>query len=425
MSGLIFFNDSQKISNLDKGLAKELTYRGLVSNGKTPKVTFCGMLIRGRDLLVFLPRSIDLSTLSSSEKIHAASELMRAVSLYGEASKTAINMSDSDGDIEGKSQLNLIISLLRFYQKFGLYSRRKSTKGLNTGKPNWKETVTSSVAFPNALGQPVYLDVVSIKSDYFSDCEVARIQAFLLRDIDENFSWILSGKKGRLFPELEEVTQPRGDNQYMLYMLKRELPLLYSDNDIYLIKLLISYLELVSGGSDSNMVVGLKKFHFAWEFMLSRVLTDVWSGINKILPAPAYKNLEGDFENAFRSGMKADIALHRSNDEVVIVDAKYYEASTVNNSPNWSDIVKQFFYEKALLSTNNALSIKNVFIFPGERRHFSAIHLRSKKGGYQFYDEQFPPIHCYYLPPLEVIHYFVNYKKMDNFTDSLFKDNCV
>jgi len=422
---LAFLNDSQKICDLDKSLAQELTYRGLVSNGKNPKVTFCGMLIKGRDLLIFLPRSIELSTLNYSEKIHAASELMQAVSLYGEASKTAINLSDADNDIEGESQLDLIIRLLRLYQKFGLYSRRKFIKALNLGKPNWKETVASSIAFPNNLGQPVYFDVASTRSSYFSDCEVARIQAFILRDIDENFSWILSGKEGCLFHELKEVIQPCGDTQYMLYILKRELPLLYSDNDVNLIKLLIKYLELVSGNTEANIIIGLKKFHFAWEFMLSRVLSDVWSGINKILPAPAYKNFEGDFENAFRNGMKTDIALHRSNNEVVVVDAKYYEASTVNNAPNWSDIVKQFFYEKALLSTNNALKVKNVFIFPGSRRYFSAIHLRSKEGGYHFYDEHFSPIYCYYLSPLDVIHYFVNYKKMDEFTDFLFKDECV
>lgn len=425
MSSLTFFNDRQDIADIDTDIVDALVSQGLITNGETPKVSFCGLYVKSSKSYIFMPRSINLNDLSEREKFCAASELMRAVSMYGKVSKTVVNQADSSDDLEGGSQLDMIMALFKSYQERGLYSRRKKSKTLNSGKPDWRATVTSSVAYPDHSGRPVYLDVLSTQRRYYSDCEVARIQAFVLKEIDEKFSWIITGKVGRVAPELDDVMLPRGESQYMLSILKRELPLLYSDSDVGLVKLLINYLANVSGDVDSKMIIGLKKFHFAWEFMLSKVLADNWLGVNGLLPAPAYKNFDGNFENAFRSGMKTDTVLWRELGGAVIVDAKYYAATTVINAPGWGDIVKQFFYEKALLATGKVTEVKNVFIFPGERMHFSSIHLRSKEGEYQFYDEQFPPVHCYYLPPLEVIHYFVNHKKMDDFTDSLFKDDCV
>jgi len=419
LSSLKFFNDRQSISDIDASLVDGLKSQGLISRGEIQKVSFCGLLIKSSKLFLFLPRSIDINSLNESERIYAASELMRAVNLYGKVSKTAVNLTDSDAGFEGGSQLDTVMELLKAYQESGLYTRRKQAKTLNSGKPDWRATVASSVAYPDRSGRPVYLDVVSSKRRYFSDCEVARIQAFILREIDEKFSWIMSGKVGRVAPELDEVMLPRGEGQYMLSILKRELPILYSDNDVNLVKLLINYLEKVSGKDDSNMIIGLKKFHFAWEYMLSKVLADTWININKALPAPAYQKADGSFENAFRNGMKTDTVLRREFDGVVIVDAKYYEATTVVNAPGWGDIVKQLFYEKALLATGRVTNIKNVFIFPGTVRSYTKIHLRSKTGG-DFFDDEFPPIHCYYVSPLEIVHHFINNKKMNTFTDTLF-----
>ena len=422
MYSIKFFNDRQNISDIDASLVDELKSQGLISHGEIPKVSFGGLLVKSSQLFIFLPRSININSLSESEKIYAASELMRAVNLYGKASKTAVNLTDSDVGFEGGSQLDIVMELLKTYQERGLYTRRKQAKTLNSGKPDWRATVASSVAFSDRSGRPVYLDVVSSKRRYFSDCEVARIQAFILREIDEKFSWIISGKVGRVAPELDEVMLPRGKCQYMLSILKRELPVLYSDNDVNLVRLLISYLEKVSGNADSNMIIGLKKFHFAWEYMLSKVLADTWINVNKVLPAPAYQKADGNFENAFRNGMKTDTVLRRETDGVVIVDAKYYEATKVVNAPGWGDIVKQFFYEKALLATGKVTDIKNVFIFPGTVRSYTKIHLRSKTAG-DFFDHEFPPIHCYYVPPNEVIHHYVNNKKMNTFTDTLFESS--
>ena len=421
MTTIRFYNDRQQASGLDDHLADVLSSHHLLSNDKTPSVSFCGLLTSGDRLSVFLPRSINLESMDEIQKLRASSELMRAVEMFGRASKTAEYLSDAGDGLKGASRLGLVTKLHKSYRERGLYARRRATKTLNTGKPDWKATVASSAAFPDSTGRPVYLDIFSTKRRYFSDCEVARIQAQVLRGIDEQFSWILTGKLGKSAPELDGVSLPRGGHQYMLSMLRRELPLLYSDNDVMLVKSLINYLQEVSGEETANMVIGLKQFHFAWEFMLSRVLTDVWGGINKILPAPVYKKSDGDFSNAFRSGMKTDTALRRQGDNrVVIVDAKYYAATAPNNAPGWGDIVKQFFYEKALKATGDMLDITNVFVFPGTHGPFTAVHLRSKNDENLFFDDNFPPIYCHYADPLEIVHCYINNKKMQEFTELLF-----
>jgi hypothetical protein len=418
---LQFYNDRDKVSEVDGNLTSELSALNLITSDKVPRISFCGLLIKGKKLSIFLPRSVAIKDMGASEKVLAASELMRAVEMYGQASKTAVNLPDAGEGLKGEALLGLATRLIKSYRAHGLYSHRRTTATLNSGKPDWRATVASSVAFPDRVGRPVYLDIISTKRRYFSDCEVARIQALVLRDIDERFSWIITGQEGRLAPELDEVQQPRGDTQYMLSMLRRELPMLYSDNDVMLVTSLINYLQEVSGKEDASMVIGLRKFHFAWEFMLSKVLTDVWPNINKILPAPVYQKSDGVYANAFRSGMKTDTALRRQGKgRVVIVDAKYYEATTVNNAPGWGDIVKQFFYEKALMAVDGSSDIRNVFVFPGVDGPFTEVQLCSKEDNRKFFTADFPPIYCHYVDPLKIVHYYVNSKRMPEFTTTLF-----
>lgn len=418
---LQFYNDRQELSELEPSLSGELRLRSLVSKGKSPRVSFCGLLIKDNTPVIFLPRSVDLSSMDEIGKILVASKLMQAVEMYGQRSKTAVDSSDDGSSFIGESLLRLVMSLLKTYRDRGLYARRRSTKTVNAGKPDWKATVSSSVAFPNKTGHPVYLDIVTTKRRYYSDCEVARIQALVLREIDKKYSWIVTGKLGSLAPELDDIPLPRGELTYMLSILRRELPFLYSDNDVNLVKSLINYLQEISGKENTNTIVGLRKFHFAWEFMLSKVLADVWPGINKILPAPAYRMPDGSIVNAFRSGMQTDTALRRKGErKIVIVDAKYYEATTVINAPGWGDIVKQFFYEKALAAVGDPVDITNVFVFPGKTGVFTQVHLRSKRDSNQFYDDEFPPIHCYYVDPLVLINHFINMELMHDFTETLF-----
>jgi hypothetical protein len=427
---LKFFNDRDSLSELkDDDLVKKLEGEELVTakdpGAKDNHVDFCGLVSINRVVSVFLPRSINAAEMTDSEQILLASNLMRALVTYSRdgTKKTPIHLGGPSEEIKGGAELDFIITLIERYRENGLYSRRRSTKSINSGKPDWKATISSSTAFPNSAGQPIYLDIISSKRRYFSDCEVARIQAEILRRIDENFSWIVTLKPGKFAPELEDMPYPRGgvSNDYMLAMLRRELPLLYSDSDIRLVKSLINYLETgddKNASSESGTLIGATQFHWVWEKMLDSVLNSVWSEVQNHLPKPEYKKADGAFIRQGK-GMQTDTVLRRDK-YVVVVDAKYYKTAAVTDMPGWKDIVKQLFYEKGLKAYDNTLKIRNTFVFPGVGGELKAAHLRSEDGKKSF-DEDFPPIFCHYADPQEVIECYVSGRKMDKFSEELFQ----
>lgn len=64
-----------------------------------------------------------------------------------------------------------------------------------------------------------------------------------------------------------------------------------------------------------------------------------------------------------------DIVLEHDAFNFSRVDAKYYDATNIGNSPVWPDIGKQILYEKALNETvlrhqGSKPKIRNIFAFP-------------------------------------------------------------
>ena len=415
---IALYRDREPVSGLPEAVANEISRRELVSGQSVKKVSFCGMLAMDSEISVFMPRSSDFDSSSEMEKIALASALLKAVELYGRESRTAVNISDEGDGRQGVQKLSLVRELLMSYRQTGLYSRRKVVSQINTGKPDWKATVASGPALPSATGSPVYLNVRGSRKRYFSDCEVARIHAHVIRKIDMEYSWIFSGKIGLLAPELKDVAVPAGGTTYMRSMLRRELRSLYSDKDVRLINALILFLTEESGKENGFSVCGLKGFHFAWEHMLSRVLVNKYP-INEILPAPAYKRADGKYIDAFASAMKTDIALKLPDGETVaIVDAKYYSALDVGSAPGWHDLVKQFFYENALKLVRPAAQIKNAFLFPGKEGALYSAHLKSREGAIYF-DDKFAPIDCYYVDPMLVVQSYVSNGKLNQLSQRL------
>jgi hypothetical protein len=412
-----FYNDRTLLSSLgDEQLLAALRQHNLIDS--SGRVSFCGMIMIENSTVVFLPRSVDVAAAELQQMMHA-SEMMRALEMYARQSKTKVNHIDEGTDRIGTENLSRILELLNDYRFNGLYSRRQKIRTINSGTPDWKATISLNTAIHCRSGAPVYLDYRGSRRRHHSDSEVSRIHAAIIRDIDARYSWILSGKVGQIAPELETVQRVQKDIAYQASVLRRELSSVYSDREIWLIGQLIAFLEREAGTSESLMLAGLTQFHFAWEHMLSRAL-DYSYPINKVLPAPTYKKRDGEFEDAFASSMRTDIALkHPEKDIIVIADAKYYSARSVRSAPGWHDLVKQFFYEKAFQAVEPEVLVRNAMIFPGNDGPFNSVHLKSKLNG-NLFDIEFPPISCFYIDPSEVIHHFVHGKKMSTLTENLF-----
>ena len=410
MQHFYFYNDRTPADALPLHLKEIMAGRGLISTDGHNLVSFCGMQVDSNGINLFLPRSCEIEHKNYPTQIKIASQLMQSIERYGRESSTAVDPMDDGDGITGLEQLSLIKALLVDYRNNGLYSRRQVLKTKNTGKPDWKNTISQGVPFPNSKNQPVFLDIFGSKRQYFSNSEVSRIHASVIRRLDSKFAWLLGEQRSSSAQELKDTPKPQGDIKCQLLILQRELSLIYSEREINLLNKLSKILKQDSGELAGNFIVGLQRFHHAWEYMLKKILENTVD-LNSKLPAPVYIYKDGSTKNAFDRGMRADIFLmHSEINQITIIDAKYYAAQTVESSPGWSDLVKQFFYAKALQTSFPEFMVFNAFIFPGKSKIFKQVKMKSRSQSIELTEDidlQFPPIDCYYICPLLVIEHFL------------------
>lgn len=405
------FLDRSPSATLPKELSEYLKSMNLIEDSDG-RVSFCGMLMLQNEISIFLPRSSIHETMSRTEKIEIASTTLKAVEKYGRAKATKVELRDENDGAIGLSQLSLIRGILEDFVNYGIYTRRKVIRSINNAKPDWGRTISRSIAAVGKGGVPVYLDIHSLNKRTFTDSEVSSIHANIVRHLDKNFSWVLTGRDGLLAPELNDYPEPSTAKAYQIYVLQRELQQTYADRDIRLLKLLIKYLKEEQGTEESTFITGLKSFHFAWEFMLKQVLSDVIE-VNNLLPAPCYIDHTGKVLSANEKSMRTDIVvLDQTTDTYTVLDAKYYAATSPENAPGWGDLVKQFFYAKALKSLYPKANIKNIFVFPGTATYLKQARVRDRTIlPTHFYDEDFPAVECIYVCPLAVINHFAAGRK--------------
>jgi len=412
---LIFFLDRCYLSELPINLAFELKSNDLILKGDSQRVSFVGVIFMGDTVNIFLPRSSILPK-DNKQKFHVASNIILAIEKYGRASsKTIIQQKDEGIGDKNLMKLSLLKNLLIDYSQNGIYSKRQSVLRRNRGKTNWKMTVNGFNPYPSQDGQPVYIDSYGVNREYYSECEIAKIHAQVIRKINEKISWLLMGGQRLEVWGLRDYRAPNGDIESQILQLRQEIAKTYSDRDIILLKMLIDFLENLSDLNQSNFVIGMTKFHFCWEAMLARVVEHV-ELVNSRLPFPVYITKEGTELPAIDSSMRTDIFMHdRTHKVIAVVDAKYYSATHANNSPRWKDIVKQLFYEKAVQTLLIDASIKNIFVFPGSVGNINHLVMKKRDSDSLVigpFADEFKPIYCYYADPMEVVKSYIKNKKM-------------
>jgi hypothetical protein len=84
----------------------------------------------------------------------------------------------------------------------------------------------------------------------------------------------------------------------MNWMLNQKISLLnqrlhstFVSLEIRTLQLLIRYLEKIHESGSNNIVIGIRKFHYVWEFLLRNIFHNVDLKINSLLPIPQYNLL--------------------------------------------------------------------------------------------------------------------------------------
>ncbi|MDT8696170.1 LlaJI family restriction endonuclease [Acinetobacter baumannii] len=401
-----FFLDRSPINGLPASIADFILGQGLLSSINGLRVSFCGLVSYQGENYFFFPRQ------SAIEKIKLAPEqytalLMQALFKFAQDSKTQVTSPEDGADETGFEKLEMFKYLINDFQQHGIFKNEEVLLRKNSGKTDWKKTITRSVSFPDGSGRPVYLDVYG-KQRTSTNSEITRIHAGILKQIYKNYGFIFTGKN--IVPySLKQYGETSLSTDAQISVLKNEIRNHFADRQTLLLKTLIEYLEAYKGNEQKNQIIGVTRFHVAWEHMLSRCLDNVID-INSRLPKPVFIKSDGTAIPAKKSGMRTDIVIEdKAAKKLTILDAKYYEATSIENAPGWTDLVKQFFYEKAIsiMPEFSGYQFENALIFPGQKNVFDKIHMQDQKtGGYL--DTDFPFIKCIYLDPMMV---FENYKQ--------------
>jgi hypothetical protein len=365
--------------------------------GKTDRkerVHFCGMIyLDGGQTAVFLPRGI-------APTIRSAAMTMSTLCRFG---RDASNRNFAwDGEAGNPGMLVVIARLAADFRENGLFRERQRLRTRNTGKPDWKRTVSREQPYINEDGGDVFPDIATTRTIDSNDTLLAQIQTVVLEEILTHHGWWLGDVRSRRNELLwcKRLPYPRAIWPKLLDAL---LPRLYSARAIFLASMLGNYLRGTRDSASGSFVFGLEDFHSVWEAMLRRTLTGVEDGWNERLPKAVYVSKVGVDAEAPERGMLTDIVLHDPAG-YTIVDAKYYAATSAGTAPGWPDIAKQMFYEMSLRSVvGSSTAIRNCFVFPAPNEGvgpYASIEMRARSGETL---HGFPLIETIYLPMEKVM----------------------
>lgn len=384
------------------------------------KIEFCGVIACNNELAVFLPRN---SVIVTDKAFNLARLLVQALLKYYVDKDTGVHAQDSGSEVIGGESLSLAISLLEDYATNGLYVRRIRERTTNKGKVDWRRTIANRVPLTSD-NSPIYLELDSSRSRYDTSSEVAKIHAQVIKNLSSVYGLLWFGQSSYFDTSLSHVLQPNNNLDVQIAYLEKELRQVYSNRDIFLLKGLIQCLKKQKGKDEDTLLIGVRKFHSLWEAMLDKCLIGKYA-VNAKLPVPVYQTSANKFVPAPKKGQRTDTVLkHVIDHRFAVVDAKYYEASSVTSAPGWPDLVKQFYYHQAISQLEGKdTPVSNHFVFPGSSNYLKSAHV-AKRGVKVTKSSdcmsEYSTIHCHYQDPIELLNIYVSGEKLNRLTQEIF-----
>lgn len=396
-----------ELERLHPEVTKALTSRwpAMMENGHET-VAFVGIAkAHGVGTIFFLPHG---SPTEEASRLDLASRLMRAIVRFSGENRR----DGEDRERESTTLAALLAALANDFRDHGLFSTREKQRTVREGKPDWARTVKTQTAFPASNGSPVYCQISSVRYSSLATNTVARIQEQIIAEIGRTHGWWLSPYFGkREIPRPPSLTEwPR---EHWARLLKQARRSLYESRAISLVGMLLAYLEQSAETGTGEVYCGISDFSSLWEAMLRETIPHVDRAWNRRLPAPAYFRVGNEPEKI--RGMEMDIVAD-CGEFTVILDAKYYRATSTGYSPRVQDISKQFVYQKAVEATGRVAPgrIVNAFVFPAKktsREPFEKIEFMLPHGSAA---PGFSPVLCQYVCVGDVVEAYINRQKLKN-----------
>lgn len=381
------------------------------------KIAFCGFLFKGKDTYVFMPRGSDIKESSISD-VDLARLLFQCLTKYCRANESFLQKEGRSTIVGNPQVLPLIVEILNDYKANGIYTSENSfTRRGFQGKTDWKKTIGKVDPHIND-DEIIYPYFINTFTNSSHTNEVTKIHYSILEAIKRRFGWLLPDAERFVFNSSKRTSTPTVD----IGLIKSELRNVFSDKKIHTMKMLIRYLENdFDTGSADSVSYGFSDFQYVWEHMLRNVLSPIHFFSD--MPIPAYRENSGIETRVAHKGQRVDIFLYdQASKEACVVDAKYYDGTSVNKAPGWSDLVKQFFYAKSLMAGNlkrEVSAVSNFFIFPGVPTNSSPVmaYVVDSTGPLSI---EFPPIKCLHVSPELIIQSYIASKPLLELRQELF-----
>lgn len=407
------FVDLKKIPDFVIDKLKSLDGIDIVNQGI--KISFCGVIIFDGCTYCFSPAK------SLSNNLESIGNLIKVIHFYKNSVDSTLLAYDEDlqGSVIEEISLTDIFEIVDLYFNVGIL-RSKVHSYSEKGRTNWSKTVNREFPVLTSDDVPIYFDLHKYPISIYQDDLISSIHCEIILDILEKFHWLddrfnfvlKDGLVAKiLFNEL--------DIDQKISLLKQRLHSTFVSLEIRTLQLLIRYLEKIHEIGSNSVVIGIRKFHYVWEFLLKNIFHDVDLKINSLLPVPKYQfSGPTEFnETSNQKGMRLDVFIKNKN-RCWVIDSKYYTATGAHDAPGWSDLVKQFFYIKAVKLIYPELEeVKNIFIFPGITNFISNIQMVYREESKEVeklekLTENFVPIECLYLDPNDVMEKYLKSEKV-------------
>ncbi|PFY91636.1 LlaJI family restriction endonuclease [Bacillus pseudomycoides] len=362
------------------------------------KFKITGFLVSQQNTFVIFPKGIFKSE-NASQNYFAAQTLFKALLKYNKKSIQKFHINFGENNEDG-SLLSLINWIVEDYKRYGLIRREFKKKDFNGNtKINWSKTIKETTPYI-INGKFLYLDTISIKSLRSLNNEITTVQYLILKDIEEEYGWLLNFKT-KHSPNLlnNKYTYER-----MRFILNNALKVTFNQKELTLYKRLLNYVDikLKETGKSHFQLLYTKYYQYIWEALCKQLFDDN-SNLKDLLPKPYWK-VNSEFHETEQI---PDILTEDGLDNLYIIDAKYYRSyDGINNLPGWKDIVKQLFYAKSI-DRSKFKKIYNVFVFPSPDSDRNSNLLKHGISSVTGKESEFGEIYSFNLNSLYAMHCYV------------------
>lgn len=347
------------------------------SSNMSKTCAFTGVVIRGNNLLVALPKhyvSIEkFDKLTIKEKLCDIKLILKTIMEY------EINPNFSsfrkENDLSTKFSFKAYYDVFNYYHQYGLFYKESSIFKTNaSGKISWKKTLNKAnkiISNGNLVFAPFFIKKTAHDENFVTRCMI-----FVINYTEELFADIIDLPDNSRLLKRGVETVLRDNSGYVIVALSQIRSRTFKDIDKKLIDDLISFFQGLNSNVES--VKDIKHYHYndIWEKGVEKYLNRHFSGIinttfnfmDKGLVGPFKKITLSQYDKANpRNIMQPDHYYYDSSDDTqYIFDSKYYRFL---NSINYKQVVYH------MLMINRAAHTYDALIMPTEEITYTEKHL--------------------------------------------------